>query len=405
MHKRYRRFLLVLIVPILLLLPIGLLNRAFLENAGELTPLEEVVHIQQTRGGLYGTALHANDYAYKLELYRARRPEIVVIGSSRVLQFRQALFTRPFANLGLTVNYPAEALKLIDDMLKISTPKVVIFGIDHYWLNTAYVHALNFRSHDVRGGNLSPDALVTPLRWLADGRIDPNTYRDLVVSGRPNAADKLPMIGARAILDGDGFGPDGSWYYNNVIYGRRPSPNPGFSETLRRIAIGGAQFRYGAKVDPARMADLRLAVTRLLGAGVGVVTFIPPMATPALSAMDALGDAYAYAKFARAEIATLGVEHGDFLDGAVVGISNCEFIDGFHVGEVGTARLLVALAAQRGSVLADFVDGATASRVITTNAGNAAADRRFMRVGEQEQDFLALGCPKHTRTDLSGTVD
>ena len=87
MHSRYRRFILIVLLPVLLLLPAGAANWLFLENAGELTAIEDVVARQQNEGGLYGTAIHPNDYAYKLALLAARQPEVVAIGSSRVLQF------------------------------------------------------------------------------------------------------------------------------------------------------------------------------------------------------------------------------------------------------------------------------------------------------------------------------
>ncbi len=396
MRDRYRRFLIVLVVPIVLLLPAGFANWLFLHNAGELTPIEAVAQIQQDEGGLYGTALHPNVYPYKLELYRARRPAVVAIGSSRVLQFRQHHFARPFTNLGRTVNYPAEAVKLVRDMLAISTPEVVLFGIDHYWLNPAFTTAPNFRTHDLRGGDLNPDALVTPFNWLVDGRIDAAAYRAFVAGTVPRAPNGAPLLGVQAIFDGAGFGPDGSWYYDHYIYGRRLPEDPEFRDTLRRIATGTAQFRYGDEIDPQRVRDLRTAIDVLRDAGVRVVTFVPPMATPVRAAMGALGDAYAYAEPARAAIADLDTVHADFLDATSIGVSDCEFIDGFHVGDVGAARLLGALANMPDSPLSNYIDANAIDETIKANAGHASADRRHRRNGEHEIDFLALGCVKNT---------
>jgi len=255
MRTHYLRFILIVLLPILLLLPAGITNWVFLHNVGELTPIEEIVEIQQRDGGLYGTALHPNVYSYKLELYAARRPEIVAIGSSRVLQFRQHLFSRPFVNLGRTVNYPAEAVKLVDDMLAVSTPELVIFGIDHYWLNPSFTTALDFSTHKRRGGRLTPDALITPFRWLIDDKISTTTYWTYLSGTARLSTRGAPMIGVQAILEGAGFAADGSWHYDNIVYGRRPADDPGFRNTLRRITTGSGQFRHGQDIDGVRIDE------------------------------------------------------------------------------------------------------------------------------------------------------
>ncbi|MBO6782208.1 MAG: hypothetical protein JJ899_02895 [Alphaproteobacteria bacterium] len=394
MGHAYRRFILIFALPVALLLPAGLANLAFLDNTGELADIDEVAAIQQEAGGLYGTALHPNVYAYKLALLAARKPDIVAIGSSRVLQFRQAHFTHPFANLGRTVNYPAEAVKLVGDMLTRHKPEVVLFGIDHYWLNPAFTTARDFSTHPIRGGNLSPDALVTPWRWLADGRVSWDTYRAFVVGEIPSAPGGAPLIGVRAILDGAGFAADGSWHYDHIVFGRRPPEDPRFSDTLRRIETGRAQFRPGTEVDRQRVAELRAAIGMLEEAGVAVVTFVPPMAQPVLAAMAARGDAFAYAAPARAEIAMLGRHHLDLLDASVTGARDCEFVDGFHIGDVGAARLLDELARNTGHPLAAMVDRSAIADIVSRRAGAALAETRFQRPGEREEDFLAIGCKK-----------
>jgi hypothetical protein len=396
MNTHYRRFTLLVLLPVLLLLPAGAANWKFLKAAGELTAIEQVAVIQQRDGGLYGTALHPNVYPYKLELYAARKPEIVVIGSSRVLQFRQRQFTRPFANLGRTINYAAEAVKLVQDMLAVARPDIVLFGIDHYWLNPAYTTAPDFRTHDLRGGSLTPDAMMTPFRWLLDGRVSPATYRNFLANKVPPAPNDRPLIGIQAIQAGAGFGPDGSWYYDHYIYGRRTAEDPEFRDTLRRISTNSAQFRYGREIGLDRLAALKSAISLLQEAGVQVVTFIPPMAARVRSEMDARGDAYGYASSARAAIAAIGSPHADYLDGSTIGINDCEFIDGFHVGDVGVARLLLDLAERPETGLAPVLDLEHLHAVIARDAGHATSDRQFRREGEDEIDFLRLGCPKQT---------
>ena len=188
----------------------GAANWRFLQSAGELTSIEDVAAIQQHEGERYSTASHPNVCPYKMDLYAARKPEIGAIGSSCVPQFRQSRFDRPFVNLGRTVNYPAEAIKLVRDMLLQGTTRMVLFGIDHYWFNPAFTTILDFRTHQLYGGNLTLDALMTPFRWLLDDRITTSTYQEVLFGKVPRAANGAPLFGVLALLEGSGYGADRS---------------------------------------------------------------------------------------------------------------------------------------------------------------------------------------------------
>jgi hypothetical protein len=394
MHNHYRRFILIVLFPVLLLLPAGAGNWKFLRAAGELTPIEDVVEAQQISGGLYGTALHPNVYPYKMELYAARNPKIVVIGSSRVLQFRQSQFDQPFVNLGRTINYPAEAVKLVQDMLALGAPRMVLFGIDHYWFNPAYTNALDFRTHRLRGGHLTPNALMKPFRWLLDKKVTISTYREFLFDRVPRAANGAPLFGVLAILEGSGFGADGSRYYDNQVYGRRGAEDPAFQDTLGRIASGRSQFRHGESIDAQRFKHIQRSINLLTDAGVEVITFVPPMASPVTDAMAARANDYKYADIARTHLGKLGARHFDFLEISSLNASDCEFIDGFHGGDVVAARILKKMAKPQDTNLANFVDHSNLERTIRNFAGHALADRTYQRLDEREIDFLALGCTK-----------
>jgi hypothetical protein len=182
-----RRFLIIFFLPVLAVLPLGVADVLVLDHGGELLSGPQVAARQAEDGGLYGTAIHDNVHAYKLALYRLRRPDVAVIGSSRVLQMSQAMFTASFANLGRTVNYSDEAVAVVDDMLAIHVPRLVLLGLDPWWLNPRWEHAPTFESHARLGGDLDPESLMAPLRWLADGRIGWPLYRDLLQGSLPYA--------------------------------------------------------------------------------------------------------------------------------------------------------------------------------------------------------------------------
>lgn len=389
-----RRFLLVFFLPVLCALPFGAANVIVLDHAGELLDAGEVAALQQTTGGLYGTAIHPNVYPYKLALYAERAPEIVALGSSRVLQMSQGMFTAPFANLGRTVNFPAEAEAVVADMLAVHVPKLVLFGLDPWWLNPRWDHAPTFESHAWQGGDLTPETLLAPARWLADGRISFGLYGDLLTGSLPRVEDGVALYGMQAIEDRRGFRPDGSYYRGDVLTGRRPSDDIGFADTLGRVASDTAQFRRGAEIAPERLDQLRRAIATLQEAGVTVVTWLPPVAPPVSAAMAEAGEDFAWLAEARHALAGLGTAHLDAWDAATIGADACEFDDGFHNGETADLRILLALAALPGRPLDGAIDEAYLAALLARHAGRAQVFLDAPRPGEAETDFLGLDCLK-----------
>ena len=390
----YGRFLFAFFAPLACTIPFLAASYAFLKNTGELDSIEDIAAAQRTTGALYGTALHPNIYAYKLALLHAADPEVVAIGSSRVLQIRAGSFAQPFVNLGRTVNYPDEAVKLIDDMLAISRPRVALLGVDFWWFNPGMKFAFTFDTHRVRGGELSSDALLAPVRWLLEGKLDARTFRDIATGGHPLRVEGVPMFGVQAGTRGNGFAGDGSYYYLGTVYGRSAAEDPRFADTLGRIARNEGQFRRAEAPDEERLARLKYAVARLEAAGVRVITFLPPVAGRVLAALRQDGDGYAYIDRARRRLAEIGRHHYDFHDPAILGAGDCEFVDGFHGGDVLFARILERIGADPDSGLAPYLNLEQLRSVIDNNKNRSLADDRYRRPGEKERDFLELGCDK-----------
>ncbi len=388
------RFIIAFFIPILLASPLAGANYLFLRNAGELDSIEQVAAMQQKSSALYGTALHPNVYPYKIELLRASNPKVVVIGSSRVLQIRGSHFLTPFVNLGRTVNYPAEAEKLVEDMLAVSKPELVLFGVDFWWFNPHSIFAFTFASHEFRGGELSVDALIAPVKWLWQGKVSPSLFFNIIRSGHPFRVNRVPMFGVQAIVLGNGFSSDGSNYYLGTVYGRGSAEDPKFSDTLSRIARKIGQFRQAREIDESRFEVLRRTIERLEAEGIRVITFLPPLAPTVLAAMKQDAQSYQYIDEVRARMPEISAHHFDFHDGRVLGTSDCEFVDGFHGGDVTFGRLLDAIATDPSSGLSRYFAAERVRAVIKMFAGNALSDHRYRLDGENELDFLEIGCAK-----------
>ncbi len=183
-------------------------------------------------------------------------------------------------------------------------------------------------------------------RVLADGRVGWDLYRDRLTDGDPPAADGAVMLGLQAITLRHGYRSDGSLFRGGLIY-RAHGANRAFGNTLAHIAGDQGQFRLGDRIDEDRVEALRATVTLLRGAGVTVVTYLPPVAPTVRQAMDAHADRFSYLEDARQAFASLGSVHPGAWDGMVPVESDCEFFDGSHQSETVDLRLLLVPADRR----------------------------------------------------------
>ena len=106
----------------------------WLTASGELDQEEVVARQAQGEFVLFGPGLAPDIMAYKLALYAAVKPEVVVLGSSRAGNVRAAFFERPFLNMAGAATDLESLRLLVDRMLAVHRPRVVLLGLDFWWL-------------------------------------------------------------------------------------------------------------------------------------------------------------------------------------------------------------------------------------------------------------------------------
>ncbi|AIK95593.1 hypothetical protein [Candidatus Odyssella acanthamoebae] len=79
--------------------------------------------------------------------------------------------------------------------------------------------------------------------------------------------------------------------------------------------------------------------------------------------------------------------------------TDCEFIDGFHGGDVLYAKILKYLSDQE-PLLSEFVDSKALNKIIDSYSGLAMIPNPKI-TSKPEIDFLRLGCVKSLRKGLS----
>ena len=90
--------------------------------------INQSVEMQANENVLYGRILLGQDAIYKTKMTKKLKPEIVVLGSSRVMQFRREFFNNNliFYNAGGSMPNIDRGIEFINDITKVYTPKVIM---------------------------------------------------------------------------------------------------------------------------------------------------------------------------------------------------------------------------------------------------------------------------------------
>lgn len=345
---------------------------------------------------LFGSGLSQDFVDYKLRLYAAVKPELAVVGSSRVMQFRGDWFRTSFVNMGGTAGNLAVLRSTVDAMLRLHKPRAVILGLDFWWFMPQW-EARPFADVPPTSGsyNYGFASLKKPWEWLMQGKI---SLAELAapVLGLAGSGFRADRFGIMAQQTDDGFGPDGSWYSSGEITGRKAPFDYQFRDTLAQARQGVKAFfhaRPGQEGPSAEHVDALAEIwCRLRSRGIQTFMFIAPLSSRVLDCMRQNPEAWPHLFRLREALAERGMDVMDCTDPAGFASGDCEFIDGFHGGEISYARILRRMADHWPALLA-YVDMRRLDAVIRDWSGHAfAPDARV--TGLPETDFMRFGCRK-----------
>lgn len=316
------------------------LNGLFLYATGEFLPVAKIAAMQKENPqALASCATHDLTYPYKLELYKLNKPDIVAIGSSRVMPFRESSFKAKFLNMSRAMNSIDQGYFLVKEILQIHPPKVVIMGLDYWWF-VGPVQNLAYYNPPRDQNNLSLKLLLEPYIWLYQKKITWNYYWHHLFK----VFSKQIPIGVNAQVKGDGFASDGSFYHMSTLTGTHPTADANFKLTLMQIAQGQGQFQHNQKIEPVYIDRLQQILAALDKAGVKTYLFIPPVAPAAIQAMAERSTQYQYIQELKIQLQAKGIHIYDFHDPITLPTDDCEFIDGYHGGDVVYLKILKKIA-------------------------------------------------------------
>jgi hypothetical protein len=387
-RRRLLAYNLAFLLTAAVLLALMGMSYSFLTRTGDTIPPSQAAARQESQNVLFGSALFFRPVPYKLALYRQRKPDVAIVGSSRAIEFVRHGFTTSMVNMG-SMRDMAQIRSLLQSMFAVHRPKLVILTVDFWWFNPARSEeAVDLQPDTV--GPLSLAQLAEPFQWIAQGKVGAGDF----LAGALSPGFEPTGIGAAAIYDHAGYDRDGAYDYGGILRGREPHNDRHFEHTLKRIAETHEhnKFNVHTPLDPGQWEELVDIVRMIEAQGSELILVLPPVSKTVADALTANGAPILLDQM-NERLAGIGHPVFNFHDPARLGSSECEFIDGFHGGRVTYLRMLQAIVRSEQTGLGNYVDTGEIDRLIADNVGHAML-KENIRPGEPETDFLELGCKK-----------
>ena len=370
----------------------------------ELASPDEILDAQFTTNGLYGPASANADMSYKMHMYARVKPDVASFGSSRAMRFRETFFENSFVNMGGFFGDPKSALQIVERLLEDHKPKLFILTIDPWW----FTPAENIRNFAGRLRTTSPPVqpvafpaaaprpdrlpnLFLPLRWLMEGKVTLSDYWPLLMR-RGRVGEWFPSrLGVLSYKSMSGFAKDGSSYHDaGAVFGFSPAEDRAFGKTFELVDRQRSGFECGDHIEPAQWNAYVQLMAYLRTNNVPTVTIMPPLAGAVIDRMARKPDCYQFIEELRSRLGNLGIPYYDFFDMRAQGVTDCEFLDGYHPGDVVYARMLQILAQSGEPSVEAVIRRDVLDRVVEQYAGHAMITDGAPP-SYKEVDFLALG--------------
>lgn len=357
-------------------------------KSGDLA-VDRAVAAQKEGFALYGSGLptaQKDALFYKLSLYKEKKPQIVVVGSSGMGSLRESVFARPMLNMTGLCSSLSGLRQNIDAMLALHKPDVMILALDFWWFSDAWEKDPFVRTPlNLTKPGYSAEVLRMPLQSLLNGSISLSQF--LFLDFTPN------RFGMRAQFHQEGCGPDGSYYAGDKL--EQLSPDAGFLRTKDSMKRQIGPFAVQEELSAAHLDALADIYFRLRGRGVTPLVCLAPVPVKVMEPLKESASSYPHLFTLASALEARGIAVTDTTNVAVLDGSDCEFVDGLHAGEVLSLRVLSQLATAWNGLYA-YLNMEQLTKYLTEWKGHAQVG--YEQTKEVwETDFLGLGCVKKTR--------
>lgn len=383
---RYRRYALIFVLPMLVASALLGLSYLLLARAGETIDPITAAEMQQSADIRYSSGLFYRPRPYKIERAKLAKADVVLLGSSRAMQFLKDPWKVTAYNAGGTMRDLESGEIFVNAILEIYRPKQIIITLDWWWFSTT-----RRPDNPADASPLTPltlHELTQPAVWLWEGTLSPSAFGKLLFA----PSDLSHDIGVPALFRDAGWDPFGHYDYGISLTQPSAGSDVGFKETLDDIARTSKRNDRAPwhPISEPNWQRMEALVKRLQEHDVETILVLPPVAPAIYDWLQAQPEPNIVNEVRR-RLGTLPALTFDLHDPHSIGTDGCEFVDGIHGGEVTYLRVLDAIAADPSSHLTEAVDRPMIQRLIAENVGRATV-RRDGRAAEA--DFNGLGCQK-----------
>ena len=315
----------------------------------ELVSLDEALELSQREGALVGFAYSAPDYLLKYRAVELKKPEVLALGSSRVLPIRSNYFYRPegFYNAGMAVRRVRDFRRFLEDY-PAELPKIFILSLDHYFFNENYDDFSKdprvFTVNEPLIGGRFIKALKGVIKSIEKGK-----FKGGEIQSEKN-------IGATGRINASGFRADGSYCSGGVML---KDGGYQFEQSLKQIADNKSRFSKTEEIHAAAVDELALFLAECQKREIHVVAFLPPYAAKVYDEFKKSPDSYPHIFSLHAHLKLmfdeLGLKLFDFGNMKDFGASDFETTDGFHGSEVCYLRMMIEMS-EEDEILKKYVD-------------------------------------------------
>ena len=313
-------------------------------KSSETSSYDKLISSQLKNNSVWGAFIENDEYKYKLKLLETIKPEIVTVGSSRVLQFRQSMFDKKFVNFGRGWEY-CDPLGLAE-LLVSKKVKYVIWGLDHWhYKNNACTGYFKNKSLSAAINTSSENKIISPKVFSVWSKIFNNKIpfiKALSYVALPSNNNEL--LGLKAIFSNTGgTAPDGSYYYfNNYI-------NEDLMRKKRNKSLFEMKSVYGGEaenVSSYMFNQFEMAIELLKKNNINVVYLLMPLPEEHIAIFDS-STKFSYLKKTRKLLTTIMEKHDalyyDLLEPKTIGSSTKDFLDTIHPSDACIAKVMTFL--------------------------------------------------------------
>ena len=335
---------------------------------GELCDFDSLIEAQRKdHSAFIGMGYNEQTAYYKISNANYYKADVIALGTSRVMQFRSDYFSGNFYNCGGAVNENYdEYLNFLKNMNY--SPQIVLLGLDSWVFNDEW-------NKSCQEYSVYAPIMLTDRSTMSIMKAIIQDYMD----GKWGVKDihKFGMnYGFNGRVRDEGFRWDGSYYYGTLFRDPERHPDYMFTNTFDRIAGGYGRFEWGSNIDNETYECLEELLDYCKQNNIEVIGFAPPLAPSIYNKMVQSGN-YGYLHEIAPACEQLFKRYDflyvDYTDGAVLGVDDTYFLDGFHGSDVVYAYIINDLL-ERDSRLNEYIDKAKLNKMIDVHYDNLQLD-------------------------------